>query len=230
MLVLPLLLVVAAIVVSKWALGRYQSKAALGRQAQAPENRTGEQMALEFLEAHGVLDVQVVAHNGVVTNYYDPTRRRLFLSDDVRQGASLYAWAMAMHEAAHALQTGDDKDALMWRRTCIRLLRYTPTLAGFVALAAMFFLKIPARNVLFGFAGACALVMLLNLGTVALEYNANTRLRNWLEGRLGRHPTALDRIDMLLSAIATRELGDLVLSPRYFFFTALPGTSSSRPK
>ncbi len=229
MLFLPILLVIAVFGVSKWALGRYEGKMALGRRAHAPEDVTGGQIAEEFLRANGVEDVQIVTHNGVITDYFDPSRRRLFLSSDTRDGKTLAAWSLALHEAAHALQSGEQKDALIWRRSCIRLTRYIPVFAGIGAVALTLFLKMPFRTTLMIFAGACVLVMLMNLGSIAVEMNANARLRRWLEERLASSPVALERLEILLSAIATRELGDLVQSPRFFFFTALPGTSKTRP-
>jgi Zn-dependent membrane protease YugP len=230
MLLVPLVLMVTAFLVSNWALGRYQSRMSLGRRSQAPEDLTGAEIALEFLKAHGVTDVQVVAHDGVVTDYFDPMRRRLFLSRDIREGSTLAAWALALHEAAHALQTGEDRDALLWRRTCVRLTRYIPVLALFGVVAMMFFMKLPFRVTLPMLVGMCVLVLVLNAGTLAIEHNANARLKRWLEDRLSGSPSAQERLDILLAAIATRELGDFVQSPRYFFFSALPGSSSPRPK
>jgi uncharacterized protein len=229
MLFIPLILALAAIFVSKWALGRYSDRMTQGTRSQAPENLTGAQIATEFLNAHDAGDVQIVPHDGVVTNYFDPIRRRLFLSKDIREGKNLSAWALALHEAAHALQKGEDRDAFLWRRTCIRLTRYVPVLAAVACGSLLAFLKMPFRNVLFIFVGICVLLMLLNIGTLAVEKNANARLMRWLEDRLSSSPSALDKLEVLLAAIATRELGDLLQSPRYFFFSALPGTSSARP-
>lgn len=230
MLLIPILLALAVFGVSKWALGRYESRMALGRRAPAPENLTGGQIAEEFLNAHGAEDVQIVPHDGIITNYFDPVRRRLFLNKETREGRTLAAWAQALHEAAHALQTGEDKDAFLWRRTCIRLTRYIPMFAAFGAAAMTMFLKVPFRNTLIVFLAVCVLVLLMNLGTLAVEHNANARLRRWLEDRLSSSPTALERLEILIAAAALREVGDLVQSPRYFFLTALPGTSGPRPK
>jgi uncharacterized protein len=229
MLVIPILLALAVIGVSRWARGRYVSKMALGQRTHAPEDCTGAEIAAEFLRAHGAEDVQIIAHEGVITNYFDPGRRRLFLNREVREGRTLAAWAQALHEAAHALQIGDDKDALLWRRTCIRLTRYVPMFALMGTAAATFFLKIPFRHSLIALVAICVLIMVLNLGTLAVEHNANARLRRWLEERLSSSPTALERLEVLLSAAALREVGDFIQAPRFFFFTALPGTSGPRP-
>jgi hypothetical protein len=113
-----------------------------------------------------VTDVQTVKHNGIVTNYYDPGRRRLYLHGDILSGKTLSCWALALHEAAHALQKGEDGDSFQWRRTCIRLTRYVPMLAVFGTAALMFFMKIPFRNSMMIFIAICVLIMLMNLGTL----------------------------------------------------------------
>jgi hypothetical protein len=55
-------------------------------------------------------------------------------------------------------------------------------------------------------------------------------LRLFLEDKLGSHTEAHEQIGRLLSAMALREVGDLIRSPRYFFFSALPGSSKVRPR
>jgi hypothetical protein len=39
----------------------------------------------------------------------------------------------------------------------------------------------------------------------------------------------LEKLESIIGPVCTRELGDLVQSPRYFFFSALPGSGKSRP-
>lgn len=224
--IIVLLLVFGA---SRHALQRYESAIASGRRQQAPLPFTGEEIALEFLKDSGVTDVQVVEHNGVVTDYFDPARRRLFLRSDFKDGRHLAAWAVALHEAAHALQTGDALSELKWRRSCIKMTRYVPTLAVIFLVAFAFLKALPVRAALMGAVGASAVVLLLNIGTLAVERNANLRLRKFLNERLRQHPDAQDQIEAILSATGIREVGDLLRSPRYFFFSALPGTSKTRP-
>ena len=214
---------------SQWAAAKYQVAMQQGAREAAPEDRTAAQMVNEFLLAQGVEDVKLVPHNGVVSDYFDPSRRCLYLRRETLEGRNLAAWAVALHEAAHATQTGEDKEALKWRHTCISLCRYLPTALFILMIVALVLLKMRFRFLLLGFAGACGGSLLLNMGTLAIEHNANQRVRMWLEERLKRWPSALDKLDAILSAVATRELGDLVSSPRYFFLSALPGTGKKRP-
>ena len=220
---------IAGYAAARYAAGRFQQNMERGHRVQAPINKTGADIAAEFLASHEASDVQILRHTSVVSDYFDPGRRRLFLRPEIFDGKDLAAWAVALHEAAHALQAGDDKAALTWRRTCISLTRYMPVAAGIGAVALTLFLKRPARVSLAMFAGVCAIVLLLNIGTLAVEFNANKRLLNWLEDRLERYPDDLDKLREILGSVAIREVGDILSSPRYFFLSALPGTSSARP-
>lgn len=214
---------------SQYAAGKFASAMRDGQRHPSPENRTGAQMASEFLLSQGVEDVKVVPHEGVLSDYFDPARRCLYLRRDTLEGKNLAAWALAMHEAAHALQTGEEKEALKWRRSCISMCRYLPTALFILMLFAMVALKMKLRFLMIGFVGACGATLLMNIGTLAIEHNANQRLRHWLNQRLQRYPDALEKLDAILGAVATRELGDLLSSPRYFFLSALPGSSKKRP-
>jgi hypothetical protein len=224
-----IIVAVAAYALARYAAARHEHNIARGRRTQAPLNKTGADIAAEFLAVHEVTDVQILRHNSVVSDYFDPARRRLFLRAENYDGKDLAAWAIALHEAAHALQRGEDESALRWRRTCISFTRYVPTAAAFGAVALTLFLKRPARISLMMFAGVCALVLLLNIGTLAVEFNANKRLFNWLDDRLERDPESLSKLHEILGSVAIREVGDILSSPRYFFLSALPGTSSARP-
>lgn len=224
-----LIVAIAGFAATRYALSSYEHNLARGRRAQAPENKTGADMAAEFLAAHEISDVKILRHNSVVSDYFDPSRRRLFLRAENYDGKDLAAWSVALHEASHALQTGEDKAALKWRQSCISFTRYVPVASGIVAIIMILFLKRPPRLGLMVIAGACAVVLLLNVGTLAVEFNANKRLMRWLEDRLDRSPDALHKMSEILGSVAIREVGDLLKSPRYFFFSALPGTSSARP-
>lgn len=214
---------------AKHTRAKFLDMMARGRRQAAPENKSGADIAAEFLAANEVTDVQIMIHDAVVSDYFDPKRRRLFLRTETHDGRDLAAWAVALHEAAHALQTGDDKDAFKWRQTCISINRYAPVAAGAAALAITVFLRRPAAFGLMMFVGVCAVSLMLNIGTLAVEYNANKRVMRWLEDRLTRYPDALDKLQQILSGVATREVGDLLQSPRYFFFAALPGTGRPKP-
>lgn len=230
MIAILIVVLILCIGASRHALRRYEDSIRKGLREASPSGETGAEVALDFLKDCGIEDVEIVEHNGIATNYFDPSRRRLFLSREMSQGKHLSAWAVALHEAAHASQTGDALGELKWRQSCIRMTRYVPTFVG-IALIVMSLLKVlPFRMALMAFGAVCTVLLLLNLGSMAIEYNANLRLRRYLERKLASRPSAEDKLDHLLSVTATRELGDLLRSPKFFFFSALPGAGKIRPR
>jgi uncharacterized protein len=229
MLAIPILILVLCIGVCRWASGRFEAMLGRASKEPAPTAHTGAEVAQLFLAFEEIRDVEVQVHNGTVTNYFDPTRRRLFLSPDVAKGTTMAAWTLALHEAGHATQTGEMLGDVKWRQSVIKMTRYGPVFAAVAAALMMFFLKFPPRFAVMGFGAMCVIFLLLNAGTLAVEFNANARLRRFLEKHLSHRVSAHERLEGYLHRAATRELGDLLHSPRYFFFSALPGSGSSRP-
>lgn len=219
----------ACIFFAKWASARHDAVMAKGGRVTAPTAHNGAEIALKFLKSEGVADVQVVEHNALVSNYFDPARRRLFLRSEIAQGTTLAAWATALHEAAHALQTGDALGELKWRQSCIRMSRYLPTLIVLVVTALTAFRILVPKMAMFVTAGLFLVILLLNAGSTPIEFNANKRLRRFLEEYLEKYGQARSRLEELLFGMAVREAGDVLRSPRYFFLSALPGSGKTRP-
>src|SRR6266568_5555205 len=65
---------------------------------------SGAEAAREILDRAGLTDVPVEPVVGHLTDHYDPTKRALFLSEDVYHGRSIAAVGVAAHETGHALQ------------------------------------------------------------------------------------------------------------------------------
>jgi uncharacterized protein len=229
MLVIPIVLFLICLGICRWAAGRFDEMWEHGVKERAPTAHTGAEMAQLFFNFEGVCDVEIVEHNGMVTNYFDPARRRLFLSREVGQSTSMAAWTVALHEAGHAVQEGDRLQDYKWRQSVIKLNRYAPTLAAVLAVGGMILLKFPPRFAMIALLALCLSILLLNLGTLSVEFRANASLRQFLEKHLAKWPSALDRIGSYLHRAATREVGDMLRSPRYFLFSAMPGSGSSRP-
>ena len=230
MIAIFLIVLILAYGASRYALQRYEAAVAEGSRMRGPLSFTGGELALEFLKDQGITDVQIEEHDGLITDYYDPARRRLFLRRSFKDGQSLAAWAVALHEAGHAVQTGEALAEFNWRRSCIRITRYLPTLSVIIAILMKVLVRIPTLPLLIAVAATWALVMALNVGTLAIERNANLRVRRFLDDRLAAYPTTQEKMDALLGAVSIRELGDLIRSPRLFFFSALPGKRSTRPQ
>jgi Zn-dependent membrane protease YugP len=228
MLVLPILIFLIGLAVCNWASGRYSAMMEEALRESTPTAHTGSEIAQLFLNYQGLANSEIVEHDGVISNYYDPDRKRLFLSHSVAQGKQMAHWAIALHEAAHATEEGEGLKELKWRQTIIKLSRYAPTLSLGMLLAAMVLLRFPARFAILGLLAICLAILLLNLGTLSVEFRANAHLSDFLDRHLARHPSARDRLEYCMNRVATREVADLMASPKYFFLSAIPGTGAAR--
>ena len=79
---------------------------------------TGEQVARQILDAHGLQSVEIEeAKLGQLSDHYDPEKRVLRLSAAVGSTSSIAAVGVAAHEAGHALQHAEGYGPLMMRTT-----------------------------------------------------------------------------------------------------------------
>lgn len=222
--------VILAIGIANFARTRFEEASRLGAKTGAPEKQTAAEVAREFLDAADAGDVKIAEHNGLVTDYFDASRRTLFLHRDVMNGASLTAWAVALHEAAHATQGGASRKALEWRMTCIRATRYLPTLIAVACLALGFLKRLPWPMGFRIIALSWFIIMLLNAMSLPIEFNASQRALAFLERKLRKHPALLEQIELVLKGIAWRDTAAFLRSPVYCLFGALPVGGALRPR
>lgn len=229
MLFLPILLLLIAIGISRFAMQRYEQALILGARRTVPGAQTAGEAAREFLDANDASDVQIMEHNAMVSDYFDPSRRVLFLNKAVIQGTDAASWSIALHEAAHATQQGEEKKALIWRLGNVRLARYAPAVIGIAAIILAFVKRAP-RPALFACGIAFFLIAMLNAMSMAVEFNASQRVAAWLERKLRRHSDVLDLFRQILPRVAWRDTGALIRSPMYLLFGMLPVGGRLRPK
>ncbi|MBX2859845.1 MAG: zinc metallopeptidase [Vampirovibrio sp.] len=65
---------------------------------------TGVDLAKKILQDHQVYDVDVEMVGGELSDHYDPTQKKVRLSQDIYRGQSVSSLAIAAHEVGHALQ------------------------------------------------------------------------------------------------------------------------------
>lgn len=97
-------LIIIPMVVGLWAQAKVKS--AYGKYVQVPSRGriTGREAAQAVMSSAGIHDVEIVQCHGTLTDHYDPTNKRLALSQDNFHGSSLAALGVAAHEAGHAIQ------------------------------------------------------------------------------------------------------------------------------
>ena len=65
---------------------------------------TGADAAWRLLQLNGITDVKIKRISGTLTDYYDPNKKEICLSEDVFNSRSIAAIGVACHEAGHACQ------------------------------------------------------------------------------------------------------------------------------
>jgi Zn-dependent membrane protease YugP len=223
MLAIPIILLVLCIGVARYAMTRHEEALKMGRRHTMPEGQTAGEAVREFLDGgYGSQDVQIIEHNALVSDYYDPKRRTLFLTKATMNGTDAASWAVALHEAAHALQEGEARKALDWRLGNVKLARYAPTVIGLTCIVLTFLKRLPFRHALLICAILFAVIMVMNVLSMPIEVNASKRAQAWIEGKLRKQPALLELFTGLLNRVAWRDTGVFVRSPMYLLFGMLP--------
>ena len=220
---------VLALGIANFARQRYEVALQRGRRP-SPLPQTAAEIAREFLDSFDAADVRIVEHNGFISDYFDPKRKCLFLHRDVMNGKTDAAWAIALHEAAHAAQMRGMMTALDMRIGNIRLTRYAPALAGLL-IVVLGIMKRPPLGIGWKILAVIwAVIMLLNALSLPIEFHASKLARAFLERKFRKNPDALENLDLVLSGVAWRDTAVFLRSPMYCFYALLPVGGRMRPR
>jgi Zn-dependent membrane protease YugP len=230
MLGISILLLVITLGLANFARQRADGVILQGKRIPIPNGGTVLQLTRQFLDENEAEDVRIIGHNALVSDYFDPRRRCLYLNEDVMKGTDAGSLAVAMHEAAHALQLDEARTALDWRLSTIKVTRYVPTLVGIGALALMVLKRLPFPRVFMAVSLIWFLIMLANVTSMPIETNASQRALAWLERRMSKYSNFVESMTKLLKEAAYRDTGAFTRSPLYMLFGALPVGGRLRPK
>src|SRR5262245_23211005 len=99
-----LLYIGVPLIIGIWAQIRVKSAFSRWSQVRASSNITGAECAREILQAAQIHDVEVVQTDDFLGDHYDPTKKRLCLSNNVYNTPSVASLGIAAHETGHAIQ------------------------------------------------------------------------------------------------------------------------------
>ncbi|NDV60896.1 zinc metallopeptidase [Puniceicoccales bacterium CK1056] len=100
---------------------------------------TGREAAAYVMQKAGVTDVEITSTRGHLTDHYDPTHKRLVLSEENYRGSSLAALGVAAHEAGHAIQHATGYSMLKFRMSLVPITMFASKLLPFVIIGGFFF-------------------------------------------------------------------------------------------
>ena len=151
-------------------------KSAFNKYSQVGTRRgyTGAQAAQIMMENAGIHDVRIVATNGFLSDHYNPSTKTLALSEQVYGSRSIAAVGVACHEAGHAVQHAVGYAPLGLRSAIVPIVSFG---APFTNTLLMLGLFLQIRPLLLLGIAAFAIVVLFQLVTLPVEFNASARAK-----------------------------------------------------
>jgi Zn-dependent membrane protease YugP len=218
-----LLLFAGTLILSLWAAGRVKSVYAKYSQVPAASGETGAEVAAQILDRAGITNVEIVAHDEMLGDHYDPIHKRLVLSTQNYHGTSCAALGVAAHECGHAIQDKIAFAPLRWRMMAVGVTTFANQIVLWLPLIGMFTGLIqPLTGALF-MAVAWGVIMLFNLITLPVEFDASRRAKQILAG-MGHvaTPDQMGAVKKVLDAAAWTYVAAFITSLAYLIWHLLP--------
>ncbi len=140
---------------------------------------SGRDVAQQMLRDFGIQGVKIESVEGKLTDHYDPTNKTINLSEDVYNGRSVAAAAVAAHECGHALQHASAYQWLGLRSGLVPVVSFASQWMQWILLAGILMVNtFPA--ILLGGIVLFALTTLFSFITLPVEINASNRALAWV--------------------------------------------------
>jgi Zn-dependent membrane protease YugP len=148
---------------------------------------SGKDVAEKMLRDNGIYDVQVSSTQGFLSDHYDPSAKVVNLSEDVFNGHSVAAAAVAAHECGHAVQHARAYTWLNLRTSLVPVVQLSSNLMNimFIALFVVAYAMPKMGNVMLLVVIVCqAAITLFSVVTLPVEVDASRRGLQWLNASI----------------------------------------------
>ena len=172
-----MILFIATLALSLFAAARVKSVYNRFSRGSVLSGRTGAEAAALILNQAGIRDVEIAHHDEVLGDHYDPLRKRLVLSSQNYFGSSPAALGVAAHEAGHAIQHARAYQPLHWRMAAVGITTYASQIVMWLPLLGWFTGLIQPMVAATLLAAAWGIIMLFNLVTLPVEFDASRRAK-----------------------------------------------------
>ena len=227
-----ILIFVVTVVISLYASFRVKHMISKYSRVPSASGLSGAEAALHILRASGINDVTVQAGNSYLGDHFDPTTKTLVLSPDVYQGSSTAALGIAAHECGHALQQRVGYTPLEFRMAAVKSTSFASQIVG--VLPFLFFFTHNMAFLRTGFmilAAAWGVIMIFNLVTLPVEFDASRRAKELLPAMgIIRGPEEMQAVNKVLNAAALTYVAAFISSLGFFLFYLLPLLGGGRSR
>ena len=217
------ILFIGTMALSLWATARVKMTYNRHNQTPVRSGITGGEVAAEILRRSGIRDVEITHAEGLLGDHYDPQHKRLVLSEANYFGRTAAALGVAAHECGHAIQHQHAYKPLHWRMAAVGITTYANYVVMFLPLLGLFTGLIAPLTGILLMAVAWGIIMLFNLVTLPVEFDASRRAKVMLSqfGYIadGDEATAVKKV---LDAAAWTYVAAFITSLAYFLWYVLP--------
>jgi Zn-dependent membrane protease YugP len=221
-MIFAIILFVGTLAISLWAAARVKSVYNHYSQIPAASGATGAEVAAAILQRAGIDDVEIVSHDAFLGDHYDPMHKRLVLSEQNYHGNALAALGVAAHECGHAIQHKIAYAPLNWRMASVGVTNFASQIVTFLPILG-FFTSISFQSIGLVMAIAWGVIMLFNLITLPVEFDASNRAKQILAG-MGYIGTEEEMrgVRKTLDAAGWTYVAAFITSLAYFLWHLLP--------
>jgi len=174
-----LILIIPTLLLGLWAQHRVGSTYKKYSQIRSRSGITGAEAANYVMRQAGISNVEITAIGGHLTDHYDPTHRRLCLSEENYRGTSLAALGVAAHEAGHAIQHKVDYSMLNARMALVPATQFASQILPIAIIGGFIF---HATGLILLGVVAYAILTVFQLITLPVEFDASKRAVAQLDG------------------------------------------------
>ena len=140
---------------------------------------TGFDAARKILDKNGLYNVRIERVSGNLTDHFDPKTNVVRLSDSVYDSQSVAAVGVAAHEAGHAVQYAEKYTPMELRGAILPVANIGSTAGIALAILGIF---LAMEFLSYVGIGLFIAVVIFQLVTLPVEFNASRRAVNALEG------------------------------------------------
>ena len=223
MTLLAICLFVGTLLLSLAATARVKSTYAKYHQLPAASGETGAEVAAQILDRAGIHHVEIIEHDEMLGDHYDPIRKRLVLSSQNYHGTSCAALGVAAHECGHAIQDKIAFAPLRWRMAAVGVTTYANQVVLWLPFLGIFTGLIAPLTGAVIMACAWGVIMLFNLITLPVEFDASRRAKEILAG-MGHVATEeqMSAVRKVLDAAAWTYVAAFITSLAFMLWHLLP--------
>lgn len=212
-------------------LASWRVKRVYARWSEVPASSgaTGAEVAAAILDRAGINDVEIISHDEMLGDHYDPLNKRLVLSQQNYHGHSVAALGVAAHECGHAIQHATAYAPLHIRMAAVGITNFASGIGLYLPFILAGIGLIGVYTAMWVAAIATGIIMLFNLITLPVEFDASARAKLVLAdmGFIGR-PEEIAGVRQTLDAAGWTYVAAFVSSLAYFLWHLLPLVTGGR--